>query len=97
MGADAADERTSASSVEPRWVAVFDSIHYVLAAEKEFKERAVWCDLVPTPRKISSDCGMALEFRASDLDTVREILADPPLRANGVYRPTADGYQAVSL
>ena len=95
MVADAADERTRATSVEPRWVAVFDSIHYVLAAEKEFKRRAVWCDLVPTPRKISSDCGMALEFRASEFDTVREILADRRVKPRGVYRPAAGMYEAV--
>jgi len=78
-------------------VAIFDSIHYVLAAERVFKEHRVGCDLVPTPREISSDCGMVIEFRRSDLDAVREVLADPRVKARGVYRPAAVGYEAVSM
>jgi hypothetical protein len=82
---------------EPRHVAVFDSIHYVLAAERVFRERGVSCDLVPTPRRISSDCGMVIEFRESDLDCVRRILAEPQVKARAVYRPAEGAYEAVSI
>lgn len=84
-------------SGEGRWVAVFDSIHYVLAAERLFKEHGIWCDLVPTPRQISSDCGMAMEFRERDRALVREMLANRRVKAPGVYRPVAGGYEAVSI
>lgn len=89
VGAEAPDE--------PRYVAVFDSIHYVLAAERVFRERGVPCDLVPTPRRISSDCGMVIEFSESDLDSVRRILAEPRVKARAVCRPAAGGYEAVSI
>ncbi len=79
-----------------RWVAVFGSIHDVLAAEKVFKDRSVWRDIVPIPREISSDCGMALEFREADADAARKVLADPRVKATDVYRPAGDGYEAVS-
>ncbi len=41
-------------------VFVFDSIHYVLKAEKILKKEGISCELIPVPREISSDCGMAL-------------------------------------
>jgi hypothetical protein len=82
---------------ERRWVAVFDSVHYVLAAERVFKERGVWYDLIPTPREISSDCGMAVEFRESDLAAAREVLTDPRVKPSVSYRPVVGGYEAVSI
>ena len=80
---------------EERWRVLFDSIHHVLAAERAAGERGVWHDLVPVPRPLSSDCGMALEFRAADLAAVEEVLKAPGLRWRGVYRPAAGGYEPV--
>jgi hypothetical protein len=50
-----------------RFVLLFDSIHDVLRAEKWFKARNVWFDLVPTPKDLSSDCGMSLQIREDSL------------------------------
>jgi len=80
---------------EERWVVLFDSIHHVLAAERALGERRVWHDLVPVPRPLSSDCGMALEFRAADLAAVEEALRAPGLRWRGIHRPAGAGYEAV--
>jgi len=48
-------------------VLLFTTIHDVMRAEKLLKQAALWRDLIPTPRQLSSDCGMALELRAADL------------------------------
>jgi hypothetical protein len=72
---------------------VFDSIHHVLAAERALKEKGLWCDLVPTPRALSSDCGMALEYDAADDGPVRVLLADPRLRVRGVHKYDGSGYK----
>lgn len=82
---------------EPRWVVLFDSTHHVLAAERVFKERGVRCDLVPVPRDLSADCGMALEFRACDLEAVREAVADPRVKPRAVYRPAAGGHEEAMI
>ncbi|HEY4759107.1 MAG TPA: DUF3343 domain-containing protein [Thermoguttaceae bacterium] len=60
-----------------RWLILFDSIHHVLAAERFFHEQGLWCDLVPIPKDISPDCGMALEFHAADRGSVGDLLTDP--------------------
>ena len=80
---------------EERWVVLFDSIHYVLTAERVLLRRGVWHDLVPTPRRLSSDCGMAVEFRPVDLEAVRQALAEPGVKWRGVYRPAPEGYEEV--
>ena len=74
-------------------VLLFDSIHYCLAAERAFKSRGVWCDVVPVPRDLSSDCGMAVEFRRADLDAVRDMCAGGAVQPKAVYRRTADGHE----
>ncbi len=81
--------------LDPRGpVAVFESIHAVIAAERTFRSAALACDLVPIPRGVTADCGMALLFRAADLDVARAILSNPPLvgRLGGIYIPSPEGY-----
>ena len=43
-------------------VLLFHSVHQVMRAEKLLKERGVRADLIPVPREISSDCGVAIEI-----------------------------------
>jgi len=90
--------RVTSAAAERRWIVLFDSMHYVLAAESAFKEHGVRCDLVPVPRSLSSDCGMAIEFPESDVDAVKDVLADGRVRPRGVYRPRGEsGHEAVSI
>lgn len=80
-----------------RCLLLFDSIHHVLAAERVFKERGTWCDLVPVPRGLSSDCGMAIAFAEADLAAVGAVLADPLLAPGRVYRSCEAGFEPVAL
>jgi hypothetical protein len=77
------------------WMAVFDSIHYALAAERAFQERGLWCDLSPAPHEIDSTCAMVLEFHPEDREAAREVLTQPALRMRGVFAPAAAGYEKV--
>jgi len=43
-------------------VFLFGSIHYVMKAEKLLKGKGMEVDLIPVPREISSDCGVAIEL-----------------------------------
>ena len=56
------------------WVITFDSVYYVMKAERILKEKGIEINLIPTPREISSDCGVAIELVDSRLDLVKEIL-----------------------
>ena len=76
---------------------LFDSVHHAIVAERAFVKAGLWCDLVPTPRQLSSDCGMALEFRGEEVERVRELLASPALRWRGVHRGGAGGFEEVQV
>jgi hypothetical protein len=43
---------------------ILNSIHRVMRAEKVLKENGLKVNLVPVPREISSDCGVAIELPA---------------------------------
>ena len=86
---------SSRQSAEPRWTVLFDSIHDVLFAEQLLKERGVWCDVVPVPRQLSGDCGMAIEVRPRDEAAVRQALADPRARPRRIVQPVGGGWEEV--
>lgn len=50
------------SSHDTRCLFVFESVHQVMKAEKLLKGQGVKIDLIPMPREISSDCGVAIEL-----------------------------------
>ena len=76
------------------YVVIFFSIHYVLKAEQLLKAGNIALDVVPVPREISGDCGMAITFAPAQLAAVQSILnaADIDIarifckKAEGVYR-----------
>ena len=45
-----------------KFVVLFGSIHQVLRAEKFLNGKGIKIDLVPVPRELSSDCGVAIEM-----------------------------------
>lgn len=72
-------------------VAILFSIHHVLKAEKLLLEKGLSHDVVPVPREISGDCGMALVFASSDLDAVRGIFHAARIAIARIFRREADG------
>jgi len=50
------------------------TIHAVLRLEKELKSGGLTVKPVRTPRHLSSDCGTALRFDMTDIDTVRAAI-----------------------
>ncbi len=45
-----------------KYVFLFESVHRVMRAEKVLKEKGIAVDLIPVPREINSDCGVAVEL-----------------------------------
>jgi len=43
-------------------VAIFHSIHRVMKAEKILQDQHIDIALIPVPRQLSADCGMAIRF-----------------------------------
>jgi hypothetical protein len=55
-------------------VALFPSITQVMRSERLLIERRIAHQLVPTPRRLSSECGVSIRFLAADRDPVVQAL-----------------------
>jgi N-acyl-L-homoserine lactone synthetase len=66
-------------------VALFDSTSHVMRSEKLLGQAGVRVKMIPTPRQISSDCGVALRFDREEADRVETILSENRVPLKGVY------------
>jgi hypothetical protein len=62
----------------------FQSIHQVLKAEKLFLQAGVIFDIIPTPKQMSSDCGMSIRIdsKVADMKVAESILIDNCFKYN---------------
>lgn len=71
---------------ENDFIAVFHSIHRVMKAEKILKGADISILLIPAPRQISSDCGLALRYLPEDADQVKNLLTAQGLPPAEIYQ-----------
>jgi hypothetical protein len=64
---------------------LFNSVHEVLAAERRLREIGAQIDVVPVPKELSSNCGVALEVVQEDLKASIDFLERESLKPQGVY------------
>ena len=53
----------------------FYASHHAMRAEKVLKKEGLTVILVPGPREISPNCGVAMQFEYRHADQVRDLLA----------------------
>ncbi|MFH1729975.1 MAG: DUF3343 domain-containing protein [Pseudomonadota bacterium] len=54
---------------------LFQSIHYVMKAESNLLKNKFKFKVIPTPKSISSECGMCIEFKDFELlNDIKKIL-----------------------
>ncbi len=56
-------------------VVLFHTTTSALRAEKILQRAGLSVKLIPTPRELSSNCGIALRFEQSDQEAVKTVLA----------------------
>jgi len=78
------------------YVAIFHSIHRVLRAEQLLKRDGVSFLLIPVPRQLTSDCGLALRIAPLHLAAVFAVLAAAVLLPAELYQLRAGEYAAVA-
>jgi hypothetical protein len=66
-------------------VALFDSTSQVMRGEKVLGQAGLRVKMIPTPRQLSSNCGMALRFDREEADRVVTILSENSVPLKGVY------------
>ncbi|MBE0661703.1 MAG: DUF3343 domain-containing protein [Bacteroidales bacterium] len=60
----------------PYHIFTFSSTHHVLKAEKLLISRGIKHEIIPTPKNISSDCGMSIRISPdiSEPKTIADVL-----------------------
>ena len=71
---------------EGDYVAVFQSVHRVMKAEKLLKGKGLAIMLIPAPRSITSDCGLAIRYGAEIREEVERTLSEESLLPEDRYR-----------
>ncbi|MEA3363027.1 MAG: DUF3343 domain-containing protein [Thermodesulfobacteriota bacterium] len=73
-------------------VAIFHSIHRVMNAEKILNTQQLDILLIPVPRQLSADCGMAIRFLHECYPQVQQALTEGALPAPEVWLMQAGKY-----
>lgn len=66
-------------------IITFSSTHHALKAEKILKKADIPAKVIPVPRDISSDCGVALRFEKQFEDDVKTELNVENIEIAGIY------------
>jgi hypothetical protein len=71
-------------------LAVFNSAHRVMKAESILKKCRLAILLIPAPRALSTDCGLAIRYDSDISDTVFQSLTSEKLLPASIYRKESD-------
>jgi len=72
-------------------ILIFRGTHQVLSAEKRLKKAGLPMRLIPVPRRLTSDCGLAIRAPVAARRPIREVLASARLLPVSVHVPRLDG------
>ena len=75
----------------------YDSIHRVMKAEKVLKRDGADILLIPVPRQLTSDCGLAIRYAPAARELVEEILRREGLQPAELYSRTGQKYRRLEL
>lgn len=68
-------EVTVGDSSPREMILIFRGTHQVMSAEKRLKGGGVPMRLIPVPRRLTSDCGLAIRINPEERERAREVLA----------------------
>jgi hypothetical protein len=74
------------------YVAIFNSIHRVMQAEKLLKELRLAVLLIPSPRALTSDCGLAVRYSKADREAVETALLEKGVAPEEIYVKCGEEY-----
>jgi len=74
------------------YVAIFNSIHRVMEAERLLKDRQLKILLIPAPRALAADCGLAIRYAEDVRGEVEGSLAEAGLLPRDLYRKSGEEF-----
>jgi hypothetical protein len=78
-------------AADPVLILIFRGTHQVLSAEKRLKGSGVPMRLIPVPRSLTSNCGLAIRIPLDHRDRAREILSRARMLPVSAHLPRGGG------
>lgn len=69
----------------------FESTHQALYMEKVLKSHNIEFDIIPTPREITSSCGLSIKADDSVLKRLLQLIDDNDIEIMGIYKIVKNG------
>jgi len=66
-------------------VILVQSTSHAIRAEKLLQRAGIPCQLIPVPRRLSSDCGVCVRVERADREAAARALEEAGLVVEGVY------------
>ena len=86
------------SQVEEKLVITFQSVNFAMQGEKKFEDNNLDLKIIPTPREISSSCGLSILTSLDYLGKIRQIEKEGMKVANyWKYKKKEDGTKEAIL
>ncbi|MTI65017.1 MAG: DUF3343 domain-containing protein [Firmicutes bacterium] len=73
-------------------VITFKSTNHAIKGEKALKNINIKIKTIPTPREITSSCGLSIKFNLDDLLKVKEVIKENELAIKGIYKTIRNGF-----
>lgn len=76
-------------------LAVFNSAHKVMKAENILKRAGIPILLIPAPRALSTDCGLAIRYESESHEDILQNLASERVLPAFIYRKESDTHYEI--
>jgi len=77
------------------YVAIFNSVHRVMEAERLLKDKHLKILLIPAPRALAADCGLAIRYAGEVRSEVEGALAEAGLLPRDLYRKSGEAFEKI--
>lgn len=77
------------------YVAIFNSVHRVMEAERLLKDKKLKILVIPAPRELAADCGLALRYSEELKSEVEGTLAQAGLLPRNLYRKAGEAFEKI--
>jgi len=79
-------ELSTMDKKESYGVILFYTTSAAMRTEKVLMQSDLYVKLIPTPRELSSDCGIAMRFDFKQVEKVRSLLEDARIEIAGIHQ-----------
>ncbi|WP_026895381.1 DUF3343 domain-containing protein [Clostridiisalibacter paucivorans] len=80
-------------TVEIYGIITFESTHHAIRGENIIKKLINNIRTIPTPREITTSCGLSIKFDISDKNAIIETIKKSNLAIKGIYKITKKGHE----